>query len=57
MKIGGRYNWKDQTEQLVYLGRMLYPNGYWYQFALVDKPNTVWCEVRADELKMFEETK
>lgn len=31
-------------------------NGRWYQFALVDEPNKVWCKVRKADLDMFEET-
>lgn len=56
-KIGGRYNWIGQPERLVYLGRTLYSNGYWYQFAKVESPDVVWCEVRSNQLDQFEETK
>lgn len=55
--IGGRYNWKGQPERLIYMGRNWSGNGYWHQFALVDKPNKVWCEVQDNELDGFEETK
>ena len=54
--IGGKYNWRHQKERLVYLGKAL-SNGWWHQFALVDSPNNVWCEVRSADLEMFEETK
>jgi len=54
--IGGKYNWKHQPERLVYLGRNWSGNGYWHQFALVDKPEIIWCEVVTDDLRMFEET-
>jgi hypothetical protein len=54
---GARYNWKGQAERLIFLGRRLYPNGFWYQFALVEKADKVWCEVRLDDLQHFEETK
>lgn len=57
LKHGGKYNWKGQPERLVYLGREPYPDGYWYQFALVGKPNKVWCEVRERDLDHFEESK
>lgn len=50
---GGRYNWIGQPERLVYLGC----DDGWYQFAKVDKLSTVWCEVRAADLHMLEETK
>lgn len=57
LKIGGRYNWKHQEERLVYMGVEHYPgNGMWHQFALVDKPDECWCEVRASDLEHFEET-
>jgi hypothetical protein len=53
--IGGKYNWRNQDERLVYLGKAL-SNGWWHQFALVDSPDNVWCEVRDSELEFFEET-
>jgi hypothetical protein len=53
---GGRYNWEYQSERLIYLGRAL-SNGIWYQFALVQNPTKVWCEVRESDLRFFEETK
>jgi hypothetical protein len=31
--------------------------GSWHQFAKVDAPFTVWCEVLTDDLRMLEETK
>ena len=57
MKIGERYNWKNQHERLVYLGNNWSGNGYWHQFALVESPEKVWCEVRDSDLHMLEETK
>lgn len=57
MVRGGRYNWINQPERLIYLGRWLYPDGYWYQFAKVETPDEVWCEVRQHQLDQFEETK
>lgn len=57
MKVGGKYNWKGQPERLGYLGIKHYPdNGFWFQFAKVDEPDKVWCEVREADLVMFEET-
>ena len=56
MKVGGKYNWKGQPERLVYLGNNWSGNGYWHQFAKVDDPNKVWCEVKDAELHMIEET-
>ena len=58
LKVGGRYNFRDQSERLVYLGTASYPRDCrtWYQFALVDKPDKVWAEVLASDLSSFEET-
>jgi hypothetical protein len=57
-RIGGRYNWRNQPERLIFIGRAQYPGDrrIWYQFALVDKPNAVWCEVLAEDLASIEET-
>lgn len=58
LKIGGRYNWKNQPERLIYLGCKRYPNnGDWFQFAKAEEPDVCWSEVRAYELQYFEETK
>ena len=57
LRVGGKYNWKNQPERLVYLGNNWSSNGYWYQFAKVESPDTVWCEVLDADLKMIEETK
>lgn len=57
MKIGGKYNWKDQPERLVYLGDNFSGNGYWHQFAKVESPEVVWGEVKGCDLCMFEETR
>lgn len=56
MKIGGRYNWRNQPERLVYLGCNWSGNGYWHQFALVDEPDVAWCEVLDADLARFEES-
>lgn len=56
-QIGGRYNWKNQPERLIYLGDNFSGNGYWHQFAKVDSPGVVWCEVKGCDLHMLEETK
>lgn len=58
LRVGGRYNWKYQEERLTYMGSKMYhgdPRG-WYQFALVEEPGEVWCEVTAADLHMLEET-
>lgn len=57
MKIDGRYNWKGQSERLIYLGHNWSGNGYWHQFAKVETPDIVWCEVLDSDLSMVEETK
>lgn len=56
MIIGSFYNWKNQPERLVYLGKNWSGNGYWHQFALVEKPGKVWCEVLDEDLRSFEQT-
>ena len=56
MEIGGRYNWRNQPERLIYLGNNWSGNGFWHQFALVEEPENVWCEVLDSDLESFEET-
>ena len=57
MKIGDRYNWKNQPARLVYIGMCEPRNGFWHQFAKVESPDVVWCEVLTADLHMLEETK
>lgn len=59
LRVGGKYNWRDQPERLIYMGRKVYPRDYrfWHQFAKVEAPDEVWCEVLAEDLHLFEETK
>lgn len=52
MEIGGYYNWKQQPERLVYLGK----KGVWHQFEKIDDPRGVWCEVLDNDLYMLEKT-
>jgi len=52
--IGGRYNWKSQPERLVYIGMCEPHNGRWHQFAKIETPNKVWCEVLDRDLDMLE---
>ena len=54
--VGGFYNWKNQPERLVYLGRKQYWWQFWHQFALIDNPHEVWCEVTSADLSRMEET-
>lgn len=56
--IGGRYNWRNQPERLIYMGVKSYPgNGLGYQFAKVEAPDVCWSEVRFADLEFFEDTK
>ena len=57
MNIGGKYNFKNQSERLIYLGNNFSGNGYWHQFALVESPRSVWCELLDNDLTMLEESK
>lgn len=50
--VDGRYNWVDQPERLIYLGKQ----GSWHQFAKVDSPELVWCEVIDTDIRFFEIT-
>lgn len=53
MIVGGKYNWIGQKERLVYLGK----EGPWNQFAKVESPDDIWCEVIDRDLLLMEETK
>jgi acyl dehydratase len=53
LKLNGKYNWKNQPERLIYVGK----KGSWHQFVKVDSPLKVWCEVLDEDLHMLEETK
>lgn len=59
LHVGAKYNWRDQPERLVYMGRKVYTGDrrFWFQFAKVSQPGEVWCEVLAEDLSNFEETK
>lgn len=54
--IGGKYNWKNQPERLIYMGLCEPRNGHWHQFALIESPTVVWCEVLPDDLDRLEVT-
>lgn len=57
MKAGEHYNWKNQPERLVYIGRSPERGqGRWHQFEKVDEPGIVWCEVLDSDLHMLEPT-
>ena len=53
MKRGDKYNFKDQSERLVYMEK----RDNWHQFGLVQTPNTVWLEVLDSDLHLLEKTK
>lgn len=55
---GGKYNWRGQPERLVYLGARRYAGDprRWHQFAKVERPSIVWCEVLESDLTSFEVT-
>lgn len=56
-KQGCHYRWINQPEKLIYIGlHRDHPHCRgWYQFAKVDDPNVIWCEVRPEDLEMMEE--
>lgn len=56
MEIDKRYNWKGHPERMVFLGRNWSGNGWWNQFAKIESPSEVWCEVLDSDLHMIEET-
>lgn len=55
--IGNKYNFKNQGEKLIYLGKNFSGNGYWHQFSKVENPDEVWSEMLDSDLIMIEETK
>ncbi len=55
-KIGEKWNWKNQSERLVYLGLGSGGSAGWHQFALVNNPDVVWCEVLERDMHMLERT-
>ena len=50
LEYGEKYNWVNQPERLVYLGKL----GVWHQFALVKNTSKFWCEVLDEDLHMIE---
>ena len=56
MVIGNKYNWKNQPERLVFIGSYGQRDATWYQFAKVENPAKVWCELIERDLHMLEET-
>lgn len=56
MIVGGKYNFTNQNERLVYIGKNFSENGYWHQFEIVGTQG-VWCEILDSDLSMIEATK
>jgi len=58
LKIGEKYNWKNQSERLVYIVRRRYAGDprIWHQFEKVDDPGVVWCEILDCDLQHIEPT-
>lgn len=55
---GKLYNFKNQPERLVFVGRKFYPGDQrtWFQFAKVESPDEVWSEILQADLHLVEET-
>ena len=55
---GKLYNFKNQPERLVFMGRKFYPGDQrmWFQFAKVESPYEVWVEIFQADLHLIEET-
>ena len=53
MIIGEKYNFKYQSERLVYVGTY----GPWHQFKKIGDHRVVWCELLERDLEMIEATK
>lgn len=53
LRRGKGYHWRcDPFTKLVYLGR----EGCWHQFAKIETPREVWCEVLTEDLRLLEES-
>ena len=50
--IGGKYRWKGQNDDLVYLGYN-HDGGWWHQFALASNPDVIWSETTGKELEFL----
>lgn len=55
-KVGDFCNWKHDPVRLIYLGMGIGPSRNWHQFAKVESPDVVWCEVLQADLHMLEKT-
>lgn len=50
--VGERYNFRNQKERLVYLGKNWSGNGYWHQFEKVGEQG-IWSELLDSDLHMI----
>lgn len=57
LNVGGKYNWINQPERLIYLGNNYSGNGYWHQFSKVGSPKIIWCECLDSDLVGIMETR
>lgn len=51
--VGNKYAWNCANEKLIYIGK----KGGWNQFALIEEPDRVWCEVLDSDLHLMGELK
>lgn len=56
LEIGKFYHWRNQKERLIFLGCNFSGNGPWYQFALIESPDEIWCECLTQDLAGIEPT-
>ncbi len=50
IELRSYWKWTCGDEDLIYVGK----SGPWNQFALVESPNQVWCEVLDSDMHMLE---
>lgn len=55
LKISRVYNFKNQSERLIYMGYNFSGNGYWHQFEKLGSVG-VWCEILDSDLHMIKIT-
>ena len=58
LNLGGRYNWRNRPERLVYIGPKHYRGDprRWHQFGKVETPGVVWREVLDSDISHFEKS-
>ena len=52
LNIGSKYNWIGDSKIMVYVGK----KGYWHQFAPVEYPNLICCEVLSSHIQYLEQS-